>query len=417
MAGINCGILHNARPLTAEQVEELERRAFESNETFVYLDENSKLCFTGSCDPNVIKDLAWHNTYELSTKESTFTKKVYAKRGIKTYSQTGVLTKQAANDSWVQKFSEGLEFTSNGDGTCRVSGIGICTDTDVILPERSPDGELVTAIDNSAFQDNPDIESLLIPDSVTCIGYSAIRHCSKLIRIMIGNGVTSIGDYAFYWCENLKNITIGSGLTSLGQRVFESCYNLTSIIIDTNNQNYKSIDGNLYSKDGTKLIQYAIGQKASSFTIPSSVTNIGDDAFLYCNSLTGITIPDSVTSIGDSAFNSCESLTGIIIPNSVTSISDKAFFNCSSLTSINIPASVTSIGNAAFQYCTRLTSITIPDSVTSIGDSAFKYCNSLTSITFEGTVSSWGSVVLGAQWNVNSSRVTYVQCTDGVVSI
>jgi hypothetical protein len=58
------------------------------------------------------------------------------------------------------------------------------------------------------------------------------------------------------------------------------------------------------------------------------------------------TIPDSVTSIGNSAFYNCQKLTSVTIPDSVTSIGNYAFYNCP-LTSVTIPDSVTSIGNYA----------------------------------------------------------------------
>ena len=76
-----------------------------------------------------------------------------------------------------------------------------------------------------------------------------------------------------------------------------------------NNNYYKSIDGNLYSKDGAKLIQYAIGKKQNEFVIPDSVTNIGPYAFNNCTNLTNVIIPDSVTNIEHSAFNNCTNLT------------------------------------------------------------------------------------------------------------
>ena len=88
-----------------------------------------------------------------------------------------------------------------------------------------------------------------------------------------------------------------------------------------------------------------------------SVTSIGGEAFLSCDSLTSITIPDSVTSIGDLAFYDCTSLTSITIPDSVTSIGDRAFYKCSSLTSITIGDSVTSIGKEAFNSI-KLTAVT-----------------------------------------------------------
>ena len=181
------------------------------------------------------------------------------------------------------------------------------------------------------------------------------------------------------------------------------------IKVDKNNRTYKDIDGNLYSKDGTTLIQYAIGKTATSFTIPDSVTSIGYMAFYGCDSLTSVDIPDSVTSIGYSAFYGFNSLTSVVIPDSVTSIGDKAFSYCSSLTSVVIPDSVTSIGDEAFYRCRSLTSVVIGDSVTSIGDWAFSNCGSLTSVYYKGSESEWDKISMGSSntYLTNATRYYY----------
>ncbi|TFG57275.1 MAG: DUF1080 domain-containing protein [Methanomassiliicoccus sp.] len=132
----------------------------------------------------------------------------------------------------------------------------------------------------------------------------------------------------------------------------------------------------------TTLIQCPCA-KTGDFTIPSSVTTIGDHAFESCTSLTSITIPGSVTLIGYGAFQSCSSLTSITIPSSVTTIGSNGFALCISLTSATISEGVTSIGASAFAYC-HLTSVTIPGSVTTIGSGAFQKCFALTSMTFLG---------------------------------
>ena len=106
----------------------------------------------------------------------------------------------------------------------------------------------------------------------------------------------------------LTSVTIGNGVTSIGDAAFADCSGLTNITVSENNSTYASIDGNLYSKDGKTLIQYAIGKTDTSFTIPDSVTSIGDEAFEHCDSLTSVTIPDSVTSIGSWAFEDCSGL-------------------------------------------------------------------------------------------------------------
>ncbi|MBQ6863053.1 MAG: leucine-rich repeat protein, partial [Clostridia bacterium] len=147
--------------------------------------------------------------------------------------------------------------------------------------------------------------------------------------------------------------------------------------VDADNTAYCSEDGVLFNKSKTELIQYPVGNARTSYTIPDSVTSIGDVAFLYCTSLPSVTIPDSVTRIGGAAFRGCTSLTSVTIGNSVTSIGIGAFYNCTSLTSVTIPDSVTSIEWNAFSDCTKLTSVTIPDSVTSIVNGAFSNCPAL----------------------------------------
>ena len=242
--------------------------------------------------------------------------------------------------------------------------------------------------------------------------------------VIIEDGVTSIGNSAFSWCISLTSITIPNSVISFGSYVFYDCRSLTSILVDSENPNYCDIDGVLFNKNKTTLIQYPAGKSATSYTIPNSVTSIGNDAFDGCSSLTSITIPTSVTYIGSYAFGYCYSLTSISIPNSVTSIGYNAFSYCGNLTSVTvdsenpyycdidgvlfnknkttlirypegksatsyiIPNSVTSVGYDAFYNCSSLTSVTIPNSVTSIKWGAFSECRSLTSVTIPNGVTS-----------------------------
>ena len=173
----------------------------------------------------------------------------------------------------------------------------------------------------------------------------------------------------------VKDIRFGSSITSIGNSAFLNCYSLTNITLPST---VTSIDigafWNCYS--------------LKSITIPSSITSISNSAFYHCYSLTNVTLPSSVTSIGNQAFSGCYSLKNITIPSSVTSINSGAIAGCSSLTSIIIPEGVTSIGSNAFNSCYSLTNITIPSTVTSIGNQAFRYCYSLTNITIPEGVTS-----------------------------
>ena len=285
-----------------------------------------------------------------------------------------------------EKTANGFDYYVNSDGTtCTITGI------DSSLPEWLEWLEKLGWVDGE-------------------INYSSNLTIPKDLN---GYTVTSIGWSAFYSCDSLTSVTIPDSVTSIGNYAFFNCDSLTSIVVDENNQYYKSTDGNLYSKDGSTLIQYAVGKSDTNFTIPDSVTSIGDSAFSCCYSLTSVTIPDSVTSIGDYVFNDCESLTSVTIPDGVTSIGYAAFCECRSLTSVTIPDSVTSIGDYAFCICQSLTSVTIPDSVISIGSSAFSYCDNLyiiynnSNLDFTIGDESYGGIAENAKIIVNKDGVSY----------
>lgn len=282
----------------------------------------------------------------------------------------------------LKEASEGLAFILSNDKTYyKLSGMGTCNDTNVIIP-ATYEGLPVTEISTSAFYNRSNIISVVIPSSVT----------------------------------------------TYGEHVFSYCTNLAKIVVDKNNSTFKSIDGNLYSKDGKELVQYAIGKKETSFVIPDGVTTInqysfytcenivevtlpigittiGDNAFKYCYNLKTVNIPGSVETMGNSVFGFCESLSNLTIENGVKSLGKGTFSFCKSLENISIPNSITSLDYAVFSSCTGLTRITIPDSVITIGDEAFHFCEGLASVTVGNGVTSIGS---SAFYNCSSLTVLTV---------
>ena len=207
----------------------------------------------------------------------------------------------------------------------------------------------VTSIGKEAFGGCGSLSSVAIPDSVTGIGSWAFYECTALTSVTIPDGVTSIGDFAFAGCSSLTSMKIGSGVKNIGMAAFSQC-SLTSIDIVPDNPYLTSVDGVLFSKNLTRLIEYLPGKPDKFYEIPLGVTEICVEAFCGCDSLTSVTIPDSVTSIGDYAFDGCGSLSSVAIPDSVTGIGSRAFYECTALTSVTIPDSVTVIGSHAFGY-------------------------------------------------------------------
>ena len=146
-----------------------------------------------------------------------------------------------------------------------------------------------------------------------------------------GIKVKEISSYTFRYCTGLTSITLPNSLTYIGSDAFSGCTGLTSINVDINNSAYSSEYGVLFNKNKTEIITFPAG-KNGTYTIPDSVTSIGERAFEFCSGLTSITIPDSVTSIGYYAFHQCTGLTSIIIPDSVTYIGNYALDQSNSLT-------------------------------------------------------------------------------------
>ena len=175
----------------------------------------------------------------------------------------------------------------------------------------------VTSIGEFAFHNCKSLTSMTIPRSVVSIGYDAFGWCESLTSVTILDGVRSIGNSAFTDCKSLTSVTIPNSVTSIGRGAFSSCASLTGIWVAEGNSHYVSdASGVLFDKDKTTLVQcpgaFAV------YTIPGSVTSIGDDAFSGCASLTSVTIPDSVTSIGNYAFSCCGSLTDVYFTGTET---------------------------------------------------------------------------------------------------
>jgi hypothetical protein len=236
-----------------------------------------------------------------------------------------------------------------------------------------------------------------------------------------GYPVVGLADNAFGPSDRAgltQLLVIPQSVTNIGRGVLAICLGLTNVVVDPLNPAYSTVDGVLLNKNETVLIdyprgkrgdyaipptvsivlsnafgEYRYGSRVSGITIPSGVTSIGDEAFIYCRDLTNVTWMGSVTSVtnlGIFLFANCTKLGSIEIPNGFRIIPGACFDSCSSLTKVVIPPTVEDIGIAAFRGCSGLRSAVIPSSVTHISDMAFLNCSQLTALYFEGPVPSMG---------------------------
>lgn len=269
----------------------------------------------------------------------------------------------------------------------------------VILPENSKletinkhafsssglaeiDLSTVKKIDDNAFWNCPNLQSITLGNQLTSIGVAAFAD-TGLRKIDIPDSVASIGQSAFAGCDNLKDVKIGNQLSYIAENAFSGC-SLTSITI-----------GNQVKKIG----QYAFvsNKKLTEVDIPENVTEIEYAAFLNCSNLGNVIIPESLEKIGGHAleltawYESKESgivyagnvlydykgdmPSGTVIEakNGTLGIAGYAFDGDKNLKEIKIPETVTNIGDFAFHDCVSMTSVTIPENVTEIGKMALGY--------------------------------------------
>jgi len=237
-------------------------------------------------------------------------------------SETGVLTVKGNGD-----MKDACDFTE--DRKKLVTSVVIEDGVESIAPKAFINlvnmssltiAKTVQTIGDEAFQNCfiYGLQSVVtIPDSVKSIGKRAFAE-SGVKQVILGSSLQTIGDGAFAFCDSLSSITIPKSVTSIGDQTFVSCQSMSRIDVEDGNNNFESVDGVLFNKGRTKLVQYAIQKTGKSYTIPDTVVEIGSCAFEMNHYLQDVTITGNVTTIGPDAFAFCSQLRTVTISASVT---------------------------------------------------------------------------------------------------
>lgn len=230
-------------------------------------------------------------------------------------------------------------------------------------------------------------EDVSVPEGVAKIGGGAFSGCENLTHLMLPSSVTEIENFAFHNCVNLETIDLPEGVTKIGKRAFSGCENLTHLMLPSSvteiaGQAFKkctSLERIDLPKDviftGESIFEDCISLK--SVVLPANVKKILKSTFQGCTNLIEVRLPDTVTQIDEHAFDGCINLKQIIFPDSVKKIQAYAFHNCFGFTDVTIPKNITCLNTGVFQNCTNLTNVTIPEGVKEIQKQAFEGCTKL----------------------------------------
>ena len=275
------------------------------------------------------------------------------------------------------------------------------SDTEITIPDSF--GKFtVTEIGWGAFSQKFDITKITLPNGLKIIGSAAFEYCVGLEEIILPETVESIGNTAFYNCRSLKQITIPNGVKSIGICVFSGCSSVEKFEVDKQSSAYSSDEsGALLDKSQKNLIQYPLGSKRKTYTMPETVEEISGYAFEKATNLENVTFSSNMKKIGSYAFSGSGIVEAELFEN-LEEIGISAFSE-TPLASITLPDGLKTIGEGAFSHCSSIVDVTIPASVSTIGQSAFYMCNAIEAFSVDMESKHFVNDQYGALFNKDMS--------------
>lgn len=178
------------------------------------------------------------------------------------------------------------------------------------------------------------------------VGKAMLASCEKLKRIVLPLQTTKIEADAFRNCSSLHTIEVPTLVESI--ETSAGCTALAEINVQAGNSHYCSKDGVLLSGDGKNILWFPMG-KEGEYTLPSTVTTVGDYAFRNCRIET-FRFADGLTSIGKYAFYN-SSVKEVSLPSTVKQIPTGLFQKCADLTTVHLGKNTELLGDYVFDGC------------------------------------------------------------------
>ena len=165
----------------------------------------------------------------VATQKQTKNKKLIPIIAIAAVAVIAVVIGIFAFGSATPAYSEGLEFRSNGDGTCAWVGIGTCIDTEIYVPDKNGEETVTSVAGDTIDYYAENVTKIVLPKTIKTIEDSAFARARQIKKIELNEGLESIGENAFYGCESLENVKFPSTLKSIGEWAFSGCVQFTEV--------------------------------------------------------------------------------------------------------------------------------------------------------------------------------------------
>lgn len=273
----------------------------------------------------------------------------------------------------------------------------------------------VRKIDNGAFSGNAYLSQVTLPSNLEAIGKYAFNRCGNIQKIDFPSSLRKIEEYAFSGC-NLSELKLNEGITHIGNFAFAGTFTyahipasvthlsssafgssqLNEISVHSQNSHYKSVNKILYDYSMSTILKYPSALAGEYFLIPGSVSKITPNAFSSAINLKQIIAQkgSSISSIGDRAFMGCRNLEKLDIQLSTDSLGYGIFAFCEKLKEFPDLSNLKYLGDFAFSSCKSLKEFSFPETLVSTGVQILEQCDSLETITFPSQPIKFGANIL-----------------------